>query len=110
MRLARICFDDFYNYTIMDLLSLFPKDAKDKEGAPFWSGPKRCPSAIPFDVTNPNHIGFVIAYANLIAFALKIPENKDAEAIAEILEGVSVPQYVPKKIVVKLPGEEEGNN
>lgn len=95
----------------MDLLSLFPKDAKDKEGAPFWSGPKRCPSAIPFDASNPDHIGFIVAYSNLIAFALKIPKNRDVENITEIVKGVKVPEYVPKKIVVKLPGEEgEGDN
>lgn len=51
VRLARVCFNDYYDYTIKDLLSLFPKDAVDKEGAPFWSGPKRCPSPIPFDPT-----------------------------------------------------------
>lgn len=67
---------------------MFPKDAKDKEGAPFWSGPKRCPSAIPFDVNNKDHIGFVVAYANLIAFSLKIPENRDFDSVSEILKGV----------------------
>lgn len=56
---------------------MFPKDAKDKEGAPFWSGPKRCPSPIAFDASKENHIGFVVAYANLIAAALKIEENRD---------------------------------
>jgi len=109
VQLARACFDDYYNYTIMDLLSLFPKDAKDKEGAPFWSGPKRCPSAIPFDVNNKDHMGFIVSYSNLIAAALKIPENRDTAAIAQIVKGVTVPAYVPKKIVVKLPGEEENN-
>ena len=109
VQLARACFDDYYNYTIMDLLSLFPKDAKDKEGAPFWSGPKRCPSAIPFDVNNKDHMGFIASYSNLIAAALKIPENRDTAAIAQIVKGVTVKAYVPKKIVVKLPGEEENN-
>ena len=59
VRLARVCFDDYYNYTIKDLLSLFPKDAKDKEGAPFWSGPKRCPTPIAFDVNNKQHVEFI---------------------------------------------------
>lgn len=110
VQLALTCFNDFFDYTIKDLLSLFPKDAKDKEGAPFWSGPKRCPSPIPFDASNPTHISFIVSYANLIATALKIPENRDAGAIAQIVKGSNVPAYVPKKIEVKLPGEEEGNN
>lgn len=110
VRLARVCFDDYYNYTIKDLLSLFPKDAKDKEGAPFWSGPKRCPSPIEFDVSNKQHVEFIVSYSNLIAAALKIPENRDVAAITQMVQGVKVPEYVPKKIEVKLPGEEENNN
>ena len=81
-KLARNCFNDYYDYTIKDLLSLFPKDAVDKEGAPFWSGPKRCPSPIPFDVNKKEHLDFIVAYSNLIAFALKIKENRDSAAIA----------------------------
>lgn len=110
VQLALVCFNDFYDYTIRDLLSLFPKDAKDKEGAPFWSGPKRCPAPITFDPSNKDHISFVLSYSNLIAAALKIPENRDPAAITEIIKSCSVPAYVPKKIEVKLPGEEEGNN
>jgi len=52
------------------LLSIFPRDAKDKDGQPFWSGPKRAPSPIEFNADNDNHVGFVVAYANLIAYAL----------------------------------------
>lgn len=85
VRLARLCFDDYYNFTIRDLLSLFPKDAKDKEGAPFWSGPKRCPSPITFDASNKDHIGFIIAYANLIAASLKIPECRDVSQVTSIV-------------------------
>ena len=59
VKLAVDCFNDFYDYTIKDLLSLFPKDAKDKEGAPFWSGPKRCPSPIEFKATENLHFEFV---------------------------------------------------
>jgi len=104
VQLARACFDDYYDFTIKDLLSLFPRDAKDKEGAPFWSGPKRCPTPIPFDVNNKDHMSFIVSYSNLIAAALKIPENRDIAAIAQIVKGVTVPAYVPKKIEVKLPG------
>jgi ubiquitin-activating enzyme E1 len=54
-------------------LSIFPIDAKDKEGNPFWSGPKRAPNPIEFDVQNPLHLNFVVSYSNLIAQALDIP-------------------------------------
>ena len=55
VQLARNLFNDYYDYTIKDLLSLFPKDAVDKEGAPFWSGPKRCPTPIVFDPSVKEH-------------------------------------------------------
>ena len=48
--LAKDQFNNYYNYAIKDLLSVFPIDAKDKEGNPFWSGPKRAPGSIEFDV------------------------------------------------------------
>lgn len=112
VKLAKTTFNDYYDYTISDLLSLFPKDAVDKEGAPFWSGPKRCPAPIKFDSSNKQHMDFIVSYANLIAFGLKIAENKDVDAIKDMVDKVEVPAYVPKKIVVKLPEEEkeEANN
>ena len=70
VKLAKECFNEFYDYSISDLLSIFPKDAKDKDGAPFWSGPKRAPTPIPFDATNPLHRSFIMSYSNLIAAAL----------------------------------------
>lgn len=112
VKLARECFNDYYDYTIKDLLSLFPKDAVDKEGAPFWSGPKRCPFAIVFDPSKKEHVDFIVSYSNLIAATLKIPENRDVAAVTDMAAKTTVADYVPKKIVVKLPEEEkegEGN-
>ena len=77
VQLARACFDDYYNYTIMDLLSLFPKDAKDKEGAPFWSGPKRCPAPIAFSADDDVHLSFVYNTANLIAVNMGLEPERD---------------------------------
>ena len=110
VKLARESFNEFYDHSIRDLLSLFPKDAKDKEGAPFWSGPKRCPSPITFDANNQHHLGFVLSYANLIAAALKIPECRDEGTIKDLANAAQVSPYVPKTIKVKLPGEEENND
>jgi ubiquitin-activating enzyme E1 len=77
-------FNTYYNHLIKDLLNIFPVDAKDKEGQPFWSGPKRAPSPIDFDVSNKHHITFVQCYANLIAAALNMPQVSDQAKVAEI--------------------------
>lgn len=105
-----LTFNDYYDHTIKDLLSIFPKDAKDKDGAPFWSGPKRAPSPIEFNPDNKAHSDFVYSYANLIAATLKIPENRDQAAVTNMARSTETPAYVPKKIKVELPpgeGDEE---
>lgn len=89
-------------------MSLFPADHKDKDGQPFWSGPKRCPSPVSFNSNDPRHINFVLTYANLIATALSIPENRDVKAVTLMATNAKTKAYVPKKITVKLE-EGKGN-
>jgi len=93
------------------LLSIFPHDAKNKDGQPFWSGPKRAPSPITFDADNETHLMFVKCFANLIAEGLKIDKVNDLDKIKAMAKSAKVPEYVPKKIKVQLPEEEkEGQN
>jgi ubiquitin-activating enzyme E1 len=87
-------------------LSIFPKDAKDKDGQPFWSGPKRAPSPVKFDSSNEKHLSFIVSYSNLIAAALKIDQVHDLVQIAKMADAAETSAYKPKKIEVKLPGEE----
>jgi ubiquitin-activating enzyme E1 len=102
-------FNAYYDHSIRDLLSIFPKDAKDKEGQPFWSGPKRAPSPITFDASNELHLNFIVSFANLIAISLNLKENRDRAAIAAMATNSQVKPYVPKKIVVRTPEEEKAN-
>jgi len=102
-------FNSYYDHTIRDLLSIFPSDHLDKEGQPFWSGPKRCPGPVTFDISNETHLDFVVSYANLIATAMNLPENRDRAAVAELAKSAQVKQYVPKKITVRTPEEEKNN-
>lgn len=110
VKLAKETFNAYYDHSIRDLLSIFPKDHKDKDGQPFWSGPKRAPSPISFDGSDAMHIGFLMTYSNLIANALSIPSMNDEAAFAELAKNTKVADYVPKKIEVKLPEEEKNNN
>jgi ubiquitin-activating enzyme E1 len=105
---AKQTFTDCFDYSIRDLLHLFPADHTTKEGQPFWSGPKRCPSPIPFDINDERHSMFVHTFANLIALSLGIGGNKDVSAVKEITKNAPVKEYVSKKIEVKLEGEENG--
>lgn len=49
MQFARDMFDEKHDFAMRDLQNLFPEDSKDKSGQPFWSGPKRFPTAAKFD-------------------------------------------------------------
>lgn len=108
--LARLDFEKKFNNDIKQLLHMFPSDAKDKEGNPFWSGPKRCPTPIDFDVNDPTHLLFVTSGANLYADNIGIPAVRDTDKIKEIVAGVNVPEWAPKsgvKIQVEEKKEEE---
>ena len=107
--LAKNTFNSYFDHSIQDLLSIFPPDHKDKEGSPFWSGPKRCPSHITFDSSKPDHLNFILSYANLIALAMGIPENRNVEQVKVMCEKAQADPYVPKKIKVLTPEEEKEN-
>lgn len=106
IELARVHFEINFHHNILNLLNMFPHDAKDKEGQPFWSGPKRAPSAIKYDPKDPVHALFISSCANLIAFNLGIPQNRDTQAIAEKAVSAPVPELKFTKMKVELPGEE----
>jgi ubiquitin-activating enzyme E1 len=73
IEVARNHFEELFNHQIANLIHMFPSDHLDKDGQPFWSGPKRCPSPSPFNPEDPLHALFVAAAANLIAFNLGLP-------------------------------------
>jgi ubiquitin-activating enzyme E1 len=109
IEVARQLFTKYFTYDIQNLLYMFPEDHKDKEGQPFWSGPKRAPHAIFFDPTDPLHAHFVTACANLLAATLGIPQKRDPQGIAQKASHVPVPAFQPKVMKVELPGEENKN-
>jgi ubiquitin-activating enzyme E1 len=88
-------------------LALFPPDAKTKEGSPFWSGPKRCPSPIEFSVEDDIHFQFVHACANLIAFNLKIEQVRDEAKARALAAQTQALAYVQSKIVVETPEQQK---
>lgn len=97
---ARQQFEKSYNNAIQQLLYNFPKDSTTGQGQPFWSGPKRAPDALKFNASNPTHIGFVIAAANLHAFNYGInPKGVPKEHYLEVLNDMIVPDFKPDPTV-----------
>lgn len=72
---ARLLFEDEYNYKISQLLYNFPADSQTAEGQPFWSGTKRPPQPILFDLNDSAHIDFIESAANLRAFNYQLKQE-----------------------------------
>lgn len=99
---ARLEFERKFNHDIQQLLYNFPKDAKTSNGAPFWSGPKRAPTPLKFDLNNPDHLHFVAAAANLRAFNYGLKGDFGAPSVEryqQALSKVSVPEFNPRSDV-----------
>ncbi|KAL9916302.1 ubiquitin-like activating enzyme 1 isoform 1-T2 [Glossina fuscipes fuscipes] len=93
---ARLYWEEQYANQIKQLLYNFPPDQVTSSGQPFWSGPKRCPEPLLFDVKNSLHLDFVYAASNLMAQVYGIPQMRDREYIACKLQSVQVPEFQPR--------------
>lgn len=93
---ARNEFEKLYSNTIKQLLYNFPKDSTTSSGQQFWSGPKRAPDPLKFDIDNETHFGFIEAGASLRAFNYGIPVgNADKAYYAKVLDKLVIPDFKP---------------
>lgn len=97
VRWARMVFEKMFSSDIRQLLHTFPRDNVDKNGVPFWSGTKRAPNPVDFDVNTPLHTDFIIAGACLRAdnYNLKVSSD-DIARMGSIAASVMVPDFTPK--------------
>ncbi|KAI8087746.1 ubiquitin-activating emzyme E1 [Gilbertella persicaria] len=94
---ARLKFEELFSNNIRQLLFNFPPDAVTSTGQKFWSGPKRAPTPLEFDVNNRAHLDFIIDAANLHAYNYGLEENTDEAYIRKELANVIVPEFKPKE-------------
>lgn len=84
---------ELFRNQILQLLHNFPPD-KICNGIPFWSGSKKCPTALFFDIKNELHINFIRSFANLWADIFGIKYGTD-KLILNVIR-----KLVPSKFVV----------
>ena len=97
---ARYQFEQQYNNAIQQLLYNFPKDSTTAGGAPFWSGPKRAPVPLRFNASNPTHLGFVVAAANLHAFNYGIKSvGVKEDYYRKVMNNMIIPDFSPNPTV-----------
>jgi len=90
---ARLQFELEFNHKIRQLLFAFPIDAVTSEGAPFWSGPKRPPNPIEFDINDKAHKEFIISAAKLRAFIYQIKPTDDDKLIYQAIQTTKLPVF-----------------
>jgi len=95
-------FQEKFHDSIAQLLHTFPLEHRTSEGALFWSGPKRPPQPLKFDPSDPLHLEFVQAAANLYAANLGIPQERDTETIARLASQVKLTAFAPKEVQIKV--------
>mmetsp|Transcript_11014 Transcript_11014/g.33776 ORF Transcript_11014/g.33776 Transcript_11014/m.33776 type:complete len:1045 (+) Transcript_11014:298-3432(+) len=94
---ARLEFEELYAASIKQLLHSCPPDMVDRSGVPFWSGTKRCPTPIEFDVNSELHMDFVYHAASLRAESYGLDTKElTCESAKEMVKGVEVPKFKPK--------------
>ncbi|KAJ7117326.1 ubiquitin activating enzyme [Mycena crocata] len=93
---ARLQFEEKYTNEIKQLLFSLPKDGLTSTGQPFWSGPKRAPDPLVFNSSDPLHLQFIIAAANLHAFNYGLRGETDPAIFRKVADSVIVPEFTPK--------------
>eukprot|EP01155_Anaeramoeba_flamelloides_P052866 Anaeramoba_flamelloidesc42890_g1_i1.p1 GENE.c42890_g1_i1~~c42890_g1_i1.p1 ORF type:complete len:1027 (-),score=324.66 c42890_g1_i1:198-3257(-) len=105
---ARNLFQELYYNNIAQLLFVYPKNAKDTQGNKFWSGQKRAPDPIVFDIEEEDHINFVYATSNLRAMIFNIDTVSDIEVVKKLVTQVKVEEFVPKEgVKIKVDEKDE---
>ena len=104
---ARNVFEQQFHNTISQLLFNFPRDHVTSKGERFWSGNKRCPHEIKFDVHNDTHLDFIVAASNLLAYIYHIPQTRDRQSIAQEVAKVHIPEFKPQAGVTIHENDEQ---
>jgi len=101
---ARLKFEDLFASQIKQLLHNFPEDQVTSSGTKFWSGSKRCPKPLVFDLDAKcedaemrNCFDFIVAAANLRASMFGITGSTDEATFRKTLKNAIVPDFTPRE-------------
>ncbi len=102
---------ELYHNQISQLLVKFPADHMTDSGIAFWSGIKKCPTALRFNINNDTHYDFVLTFAYLWALIFDInPDSLSSiDQTVVIADCVNcLPKFIPKtNIIISVTEDEE---
>ncbi|KAJ9117717.1 hypothetical protein QFC24_006431 [Naganishia onofrii] len=107
---ARLRFEDDYVNEIKQLLYNLPKDQITSTGQPFWSGPKRAPDPLEFDINDPTHFEYLMAAANLHAFNYGLKGDRDPAIFKRVLDSMKIPPFQPRVAKIQVRDDEPVTN
>ncbi|VDK18279.1 unnamed protein product [Anisakis simplex] len=93
---ARLLFQENYHNAIAQLLHTFPPDQMTSQGVKFWSGSKRCPHVLDFDINKEEHFNFVYAASILRAEQYNLEPILDQKRIMKVLSTIKPEPFKPK--------------
>ncbi|XP_043833789.1 ubiquitin-like modifier-activating enzyme 7 [Dromiciops gliroides] len=88
---ARDRWQDCFHDSIIHILQYYPQDKVHEEGVPFWSGTKRCPQPLEFDIHRDTHLNYILAAANLYAKTHVLQGSKDRDELRVMLQELPAP-------------------
>ena len=104
---ARCVFEDLFVNGIKQLLHSYPVDFVTSAGVSFWSGAKRPPTPLEFNMEDPLHLEFIKAASNLRAFCYGLGKWEGEEYYMSVLPTIVVPVFEPSSNVKVATTEEE---
>ena len=83
-------YNESFNNSIIRMLNKNPPNSLNEDGTKFWSGDKRCPNPLPFDVENQLAFLFIKKYAQILANSMSIPQINDDKLIMEKIKEMNI--------------------
>lgn len=84
-----------FDKQIEDLVVKYPADHVTEQGLPFWSGTKKYPNILKFDVDNQEHVDFIMYVAKLWGLVFSVDVNIDTKKCIAIFK-----KYIAGKIKI----------
>ena len=81
IKIALEVYNKLYNNSVVHILNKYPSNYLNKDGTKFWSGDKRIPKPLPFNIENELAFLFIEKYAKILANSMSIPLIEDNELL-----------------------------